>query len=306
MQSRGAKRQLLVATDFSPAAKMAVERAARLPLARGARLHVLHVLPSRLPLRLRPPAETQAARWLAEAAEDARLAASKAGNAELEVVPALVRGQPYVEIIHQARRRNAALVIVGRHGTRPIRDLFIGSTAERVVREELEKPVLVVNGPAEAPYRRVLVGVDVRDDTSTARCIAELALALVDSERSRVMLVHAYDVPLEGRMRSVMSQDGLREYRKEWRTKASRRLRKLQSGFGPELREARPILRAGDPRAVIMREATRVRADLIALGTHARSGVAHALLGSVAEWVLRSAGQDVVVRHPPEFTFEAP
>lgn len=305
MHARQAKRDLLVATDFSASAKVALARAVRLPLARGARLHVLHVLSSRLPLRLRPPAETQAGLWLAEAAEDARLAASKAGNAELEIVPVLVRGQAYVEIIRQARRRNAALVIVGRHGTRPIRDLFIGTTAERVVREG-EKPVLVVNCPAEAPYRRVLVGVDARDDDpSTARCVVELALALVDRAHSRVMLLHAYDVPLDGRMRSVMSQEGLRDYRREWRTKASRRLRRLQSALAPELREARPILRAGDPRAVIIREAKRVRADLIALGTHARSGVAHALLGSVAEWVLRSAGEDVVVRHP-EFGFEAP
>jgi nucleotide-binding universal stress UspA family protein len=42
----------------------------------------------------------------------------------------------------------------------------------------------------------------------------------------------------------------------------------------------------------------RRRSDLIAVGTHGRTGVAHALLGSVAEWVVRCAPCDVLVARP--------
>ena len=46
---------------------------------------------------------------------------------------------------------------------------------------------------------------------------------------------------------------------------------------------------------MILEVAAERDADLVALGTHGRSGVAHVLLGSVAEAVIRAAGCDVLV-----------
>jgi nucleotide-binding universal stress UspA family protein len=65
-------------------------------------------------------------------------------------------------------------------------------------------------------------------------------------------------------------------------------------------------LRPGDARSVILREVIRQRADLLALGTHARSGLSHALIGSVAEWVVAMAPCDVLVARPQKFTFKLP
>ena len=55
------------------------------------------------------------------------------------------------------------------------------------------------------------------------------------------------------------------------------------------------MLQEGDARQVILDVAAERAADLVALGTHGRSGVAHVLLGSVAEAVIRAAGCDVLV-----------
>ena len=49
------------------------------------------------------------------------------------------------------------------------------------------------------------------------------------------------------------------------------------------------LLRTGDARDVINQTALEVGADLIVMGTHGRRGVSRALLGSVAETVVRSA-----------------
>lgn len=46
---------------------------------------------------------------------------------------------------------------------------------------------------------------------------------------------------------------------------------------------------------MILEGAQRSRADLVALGTHGRSGAAYVLLGSVAEAVLRLSDRDVLV-----------
>jgi len=49
------------------------------------------------------------------------------------------------------------------------------------------------------------------------------------------------------------------------------------------------LLKTGDARDLINQMATELRADLIVMGTHGRRGVSHALLGSIAESVVRSA-----------------
>ena len=55
----------------------------------------------------------------------------------------------------------------------------------------------------------------------------------------------------------------------------------------------RRVVHEGDPAAAIEREAARVGADAIVLGTHGRSGLARALLGSVASAVLSKAKRPV-------------
>ncbi len=52
---------------------------------------------------------------------------------------------------------------------------------------------------------------------------------------------------------------------------------------------AEPILRTGDARDVILHVAEELHADLIIMATHGRRGVARALLGSVAEMVVRTS-----------------
>jgi nucleotide-binding universal stress UspA family protein len=56
----------------------------------------------------------------------------------------------------------------------------------------------------------------------------------------------------------------------------------------------------------LIRAARSARADLLVVGTHGRTGLRHALLGSVAEKVVRKAPCPVLVVRPPEQGFELP
>jgi nucleotide-binding universal stress UspA family protein len=49
------------------------------------------------------------------------------------------------------------------------------------------------------------------------------------------------------------------------------------------------LLRTGDARDVITQTARELNADLIVMGTHGRRGLSRALLGSVAEYVVRTS-----------------
>ncbi|MBI4517411.1 MAG: universal stress protein [Deltaproteobacteria bacterium] len=57
---------------------------------------------------------------------------------------------------------------------------------------------------------------------------------------------------------------------------------------------ARTVLQTGTPFQVIVDTAERLKADLIVMATHGRTGLSHVLLGSVAERVVRSAACPVV------------
>lgn len=64
--------------------------------------------------------------------------------------------------------------------------------------------------------------------------------------------------------------------------------------------------RQGPPFLEIVRYAKENDIDLIVMGTHGRSGLAHVLLGSVAEKVVRKAPCPVLTVRPPEHKFEMP
>jgi nucleotide-binding universal stress UspA family protein len=60
-----------------------------------------------------------------------------------------------------------------------------------------------------------------------------------------------------------------------------------------------PVLAEGRSYVAIVEQAEQLGADLIVLGTHGRTGVAHALLGSVAERVVRSSPIPVITVRAP-------
>jgi nucleotide-binding universal stress UspA family protein len=287
---------VVLATDFSPGAERAARRVALLPLAPGASVSVVHVLGEAAPPGLADAVRERATEALRAVAATLRRSAEAHGASAIQLECALLSGSPPVEIVRHARAAAAGLIVLGRHGPRPFREALVGSTAERVVRKA-DAPVLLVAGEATDPYRRALVAVDLADGSRRA---AELAVALLPPDGAELALVHAYHLAFEG----WLAETDAAAYRRAHAEEAERRL----EAFAARLEAAgiRCAVEEGDPRAVILREAARTRAELIVLGTHARSGVAHALLGSVAEGVMRAAPGDVAVTRPPRFAFELP
>jgi nucleotide-binding universal stress UspA family protein len=67
-----------------------------------------------------------------------------------------------------------------------------------------------------------------------------------------------------------------------------------------------PEVREGTPAAEIVRLAKEQEIDLIVMGTHGHTGLAHVLLGSVTEKVVRQAPCPVLTVHHPEHEFVRP
>ena len=85
------------------------------------------------------------------------------------------------------------------------------------------------------------------------------------------------------------------------RAAAQAHLRRLEKQVkGPHLR-THTLLTEGVPFHQIIRAAKRLRCDLIVMATHGRTGLVHAIMGSVAENVLRRAPCPVLVVRPARF-----
>lgn len=297
---------VLVGTDFSPGTGLALERALHLPLAPGATVHVVHVLPEQLPARVRPSVMADAKAALAKQAATLEQVARAKGASDVSIAWEIAQGrQPHVELIRAARQRRAELIVMGRHGEHSLRERLMGSTTERLVRHS-DTPSLIVTSERPPPYRVPIVAIDLAEEVPVHQGLVDLTLRLVAPYPDGLTLLHAFEVPFEGRLRPVLATEDLVEYRKEYRRKAVQDFSRLRGELQIPDVAVKMILASGDPRQALVREVKRRGADLLVLGTHGRTGVAHALLGSVAEWTIGRAPCDIAVQRPREFRFEAP
>src|SRR5699024_1355035 len=174
MDVRATREGILVATDFSDGAGVALREAFELAARHGAHVTLLHVAPRGV------------------AGDMLRLARRSWQNlvrdAPAPTAPGLIRGVPSREIAHEAERRHADLVVIGVHGAHWLRDVFVGSTAEMVV-GMCRVPVLLVKFPAAYDYDHVLLAVDTSSMSFRA---AQWGLTLTPTARHSV--VHAVSI----------------------------------------------------------------------------------------------------------------
>ena len=74
----------------------------------------------------------------------------------------------------------------------------------------------------------------------------------------------------------------------QWK-RAGADMARIGAGVKKELRRCRTLVKRGSPPQTIVTTAQRSGTDLIVMGTHGRTGLAHLLIGSVAERVVRRA-----------------
>ncbi len=84
----------------------------------------------------------------------------------------------------------------------------------------------------------------------------------------------------------------------EQRAGARRELDKLAQREARRGRKLRTLLRSGTAHQGIVDAAKAVKANLIVMATHGRTGLTHALMGSVAERVVRTAACPVLTVGP--------
>lgn len=167
-------------------------------------------------------------------------------------------------------------------------DLFRGTTAERIIRLG-RTPVLLVRDAVAKSYRRVLVGVDMSVHSLRA---LEIAAKLVPS--GEFQLVHATYAPFKGFLGRETIDGLIRSEQEAFGLMIEKEIGGLSARLGPSAPRCETIVREGLVREVLRDQIARFKPDLVAVGTHGRTGIAHAMLGSVAEDLLADAPTDVL------------
>jgi nucleotide-binding universal stress UspA family protein len=281
-----------VATDFSEASRSALDRAASLASAAGGRIEIMHAI-DRLSLqslrRLLTSSPADAQLELVENAEIGlrRLAQSLAQRDGLKVDTLVAIGNVAGEIAKRADEAEVSLVVMGARGANFVREAFLGTTAEKVVRKT-SRPLLAVRTPGAEPYRRVLIPVDFSPHSRNA-----LDLARVLAPQATHFVLHAFEVPFESQLRyASVDEDTVARYRVQARALAEQDLAQFLAQAGGEAQ--RMIVHGYAPRAIHEKE-LEIAADLIVIGKHGQSKVEDLLVGSVSEHVLAHARCDVLV-----------
>jgi len=281
---------LLVATDFSDDAARAIQRGARLANKLTARLQLLHVMsgPSLQALReLFPnPAEAEAKIF----ADAQRMLDEQADALEQNATTTVKVGKVLEEILAACDKTD--LLVLGARGLNPLRDLLLGTTAERLLRKCM-RPVLVVKQETKAPYRQVIVPVDF-----SPHSVQAFMTALSVAPDAQITLLHAFDVPFEGKLWVAgVAEDEINRYRIHARQEAQAKCKELIQQNGADIGRVSCVVVRGDAPRVILEHEKKLAADLIVIGKHGQSRVEELFLGSVTRHVLSDAECDVLVVH---------
>ena len=136
--------------------------------------------------------------------------------------------------------------------------------------------------------RHILVPIDFGQ---SSRCALAMAIELAGRFDAQLTLAHVFEVPsyVYAGMTYVTAdllvpiEEGARE-----------QLGKELSEAQVRIPRAKAVLRRGPPAQGVLGLIEELRPDLVVVGTHGRTGVSHALLGSVAERVVRMSNVPVL------------
>jgi nucleotide-binding universal stress UspA family protein len=140
--------------------------------------------------------------------------------------------------------------------------------------------------------KRILVPVDFSDDSLRALQYAKDFATPFKAELVLLYVVEPiyYATPAD----MYATSPNLALLIDEQRRSGKAQLARLEAKLAKGRRKVRGVLKAGSPAQVIVDTAKRLKADMIIMSTHGRSGLAHVLLGSVAERVVRGASCPVL------------
>jgi nucleotide-binding universal stress UspA family protein len=295
---------ILVPLDFSRASIQALKYAIGFSKKFGAVIHLVHVHPTDELTPITNVGGLMLNRMDAMALMQDRL--SEALRRQGRFYPDnchVVSGRPFEQICKLARKIGADLIVLPTRGLRGLKHVILGSTAERVVCHA-PCPVLIPRGAefksitwngaaatTDLELRRILVPVDF---TRCSLAGAEYAARLAKDTEATLRLFHVV-FPYPELFAVDRFGAGLRPLIKTAKARAREEMDEvLEMSFLRGI-PCETEIQTGPVIDEICGESRRRRIDLVVTSTHGCTGFKHAVIGSVAEHIVRYAECPVIV-----------
>ncbi|WP_190811051.1 universal stress protein [Flagellimonas sp. S3867] len=257
-------KSIIVPVDFSEQSEKALKVAANLAKEHDAELLVLHML------ELSPAIMSESGYVSQEQVVhlirigEKRFAKflDKPYMKGVAVTPVIKHYKVFSEVNELAQNHNADLIVMGSHGTDGLKEIFIGSNTERVVRTS-DVPVLVIKDDNDKfKVERFVFACDFKDENIEAlKKAAEIAKLF----KSKLYLVYVNTPGDE----FLSTEDAY--------SRITKLLNIATLGLEVEIYNDYSVEKG------ILNYSESVAADLIGIPTHGRRGLSHFFMGSIGE-----------------------
>jgi nucleotide-binding universal stress UspA family protein len=291
---------ILVPLDGSALAEQALPFAERVARVAQSRVILARVVPAF------SAAETSTEASIAlTAREYLEEIASRLRRAESTVEVAVPKGDAAAQIVGAVAAHGADLIVMSTHGRSGIGRWLYGSVADAVIRLA-RVPVMLIPSDVSVPWptdRRFQIVVPL-DGSLLSEAVLGPAVELATGLDAELLLVDVvpwpplvYSDPIE--LLPYDPEEQLAEAR-GYLADVATRLR----NSGASVRCLADVGRT--PAETIVRLAREEHADMIAMATHGRSGVARVVLGSTTTGTLQHAGVPLLIVRPTELQTAQP
>ncbi len=223
----------------------------------------------------------------------------------------MLEGKAFLSIIREVLRDDRDLVLFPDDNVPSFRSRLFGSTATHLLRK-CPCPVWVLKPmPAKSGqnrFKRVLAAVNAATSKPVEEAlntkILELATSLAKREGAEIHVVHCWSVVGESLLsgpRGPLTNEEMKAYRKETRQRNHAAADELLARFLDEGHEIQKHILKGEPDTLIPEMSEKLAADVVVMGTVARTGLDGVLIGNTAENVLQQIGRSVLAVKPDGF-----
>lgn len=305
-------RNILVVVDDPASGSNALARGAQLALSSGARLTAIHAITGVRASGLRLPAGISLDD-LEESEQSHRMAElesllSNTPFLKPKCTAKVVLGTPFIEIIREVVERRHDLVIKDAPARGAFKNSLFSSLDMHLMRK-CPVPVWMVRENAGRKYRRIVAAIhpDAPDTEheSLNRGVLDLGAALARLDHAELHVMHAWELygdAMLSRARHRISSGQVLEILKYNHDRATEMLDRIVSSHpSEEVRKAQRHLLRGPPAVALLQLTRRLRADVVVMGTVARTGVAGLIIGNTAETVLNQVNCSVLAIKPEGF-----
>jgi universal stress protein E len=291
----------LVSDELVPPSQESVAQAIWLAGHSGAELLFLYALDiSERARQLIDQDQIRSSNVLGHAQSVLRRLVERAKSAGVQADSRVVFGMSWVETLRQVELGEHDLVISGtRHRSR-IRSMLLGSTGMKLLRK-CPCPVWITQ---PRKHRQLSSIVAATDFSPVCDYALDLAASLVALNGAALHIVHALSLADDTTLRRAgMSEADISAYRNDAQRNAQEQMQQLLAREALQGLAKKPTLHieAGDADQVILQQIATQSADLLAMGTIARSGLSGMLMGNTAERLLPQVDCSLLAVKPVDF-----